>query len=73
MRHQSGWQDSNLRPPDPKSGTLAKLSHTPYYFDYLSITCDASNILYDVAAFVNNFFQIFWIFSNIHKTIHVKH
>ena len=26
---KSGWQDSNLRPPDPKSGALAKLSHTP--------------------------------------------
>ena len=28
-RLKSGWQDSNLRPPDPKSGALAKLSHTP--------------------------------------------
>ena len=27
---ESGWQDSNLRPPDPKSGALAKLSHTPF-------------------------------------------
>ena len=26
---QSGWQDSNLRPLDPKSSALAKLSHTP--------------------------------------------
>ena len=25
----SGWQDSNLRPLDPKSSALAKLSHTP--------------------------------------------
>ncbi len=25
----SGWQDSNLRPPGPKPGALAKLSHTP--------------------------------------------
>ena len=25
----SGWQDSNLRPIDPKSSALAKLSHTP--------------------------------------------
>ena len=31
MRHQSGWQDSNLRPPGPKPGALAKLSHTPMY------------------------------------------
>ena len=28
---QSGWQDSNLRPPGPKPGALAKLSHTPKY------------------------------------------
>ena len=27
--HKSGWQDSNLRPPGPKPGALAKLSHTP--------------------------------------------
>ena len=27
---QSGWQDSNLRPPGPKPGALAKLSHTPF-------------------------------------------
>ena len=27
----SGWQDSNLRPPGPKPGALAKLSHTPMY------------------------------------------
>ena len=26
----SGRQDSNLRPPGPKPGALAKLSHTPY-------------------------------------------
>ena len=26
---ESGWQDSNLRPPGPKPGALAKLSHTP--------------------------------------------
>ena len=26
---KSGWQDSNLRPLDPKSSALAKLSHTP--------------------------------------------
>ena len=26
---KSGWQDSNLRPPGPKPGALAKLSHTP--------------------------------------------
>ena len=30
--HKSGWQDSNLRPPGPKPGALAKLSHTPIQF-----------------------------------------
>ena len=29
-RLKSGWQDSNLRPPGPKPGALAKLSHTPF-------------------------------------------
>ena len=29
MDEISGWQDSNLRPPGPKPGALAKLSHTP--------------------------------------------
>ena len=28
----SGWQDLNLRPPDPKSGALAKLRYTPSRF-----------------------------------------
>ena len=28
-KYWSGWQDSNLRPPGPKPGALAKLSHTP--------------------------------------------
>ena len=31
LLQQSGWQDSNLRPPGPKPGALAKLSHTPMY------------------------------------------
>ena len=30
-KYWSGWQDSNLRPPGPKPGALAKLSHTPIY------------------------------------------
>ncbi len=25
----SGWQDSNLRPPGPKPGTLTELRYTP--------------------------------------------
>ena len=31
LHKKSGWQDSNLRPPGPKPGALAKLSHTPFY------------------------------------------
>ena len=36
---KSGWQDSNLRPLDPKSSALAKLSHTPLFkrFFFLSL------------------------------------
>ena len=30
-QNESGWQDSNLRPPGPKPGALAKLSHTPKF------------------------------------------
>ena len=32
--YKSGWQDSNLRPPGPKPGALAKLSHTPYFLSH---------------------------------------
>ena len=44
-RTTSGWQDSNLRPPGPKPGALAKLSHTPMVlfcitFCYRSVTQD---------------------------------
>ena len=38
---KSGWQDSNLRPPGPKPGALAKLSHTPMLYcpvTFLSIS-----------------------------------
>gem|GEM_PF-2792761 len=27
---QSGWGDSNSRPPAPKAGALTKLRYTPY-------------------------------------------
>ena len=62
-RIQSGWQDSNLRPPDPKSGALAKLSHTPYLrcLCYFSRNSTRISILYPVL-FVNNFFIFFWTF-----------
>ena len=39
---KSGWQDSNLRPPGPKPGALAKLSHTPFLFTLIR---DASVII----------------------------
>jgi hypothetical protein len=26
---QSGWQDSNLRPPAPKAGAITELRYTP--------------------------------------------
>jgi hypothetical protein len=28
-RDQSGWRDSNPRPPAPKAGALTKLRHIP--------------------------------------------
>ena len=42
---KSGWQDSNLRPPGPKPGALAKLSHTPMLHD--SISRQVSNKSWD--------------------------
>ena len=44
MIFKSGWQDSNLRPPGPKPGALAKLSHTPMY-----------KIMYNVSQRMNNY------------------
>ena len=29
MKNKSGWQDLNLRPPEPHSGTLAGLRYIP--------------------------------------------
>ena len=29
LKFLSGWQDSNLRPPGPKPGTLTGLCYTP--------------------------------------------
>ncbi len=35
---QSGWQDSNLRPPGPKPGAMTGLRYTPI-FKFLSGEC----------------------------------
>ena len=56
----SGWQDSNLRPLDPKSSALAKLSHTPFHQQHF--IRDARYILYYKQQNVNPFFKFFLIF-----------
>ena len=75
LLQQSGWQDSNLRPPGPKPGALAKLSHTPMSYNIISMKLsflDLSRIcflslkarviiLYGLP-FVNTFFYIFLYF-----------
>ena len=30
LQNESGWWDSNPRPPRPERGALAKLSHSPF-------------------------------------------
>ena len=48
MVFKSGWQDSNLRPLDPKSSALAKLSHTPlcvFLFSFYVLFRDAVVII----------------------------
>ena len=42
LLQQSGWQDSNLRPPGPKPGALAKLSHTPMFTTSFLWSCHSS-------------------------------
>ena len=51
LRKKSGWQDSNLRPPGPKPGALAKLSHTPLF----TLIRDASHIILYGFCLVNLF------------------
>ena len=34
---QSGWQDSNLRPPAPKAGAMTGLRYTPLHNHYLRL------------------------------------
>ena len=46
LLQQSGWQDSNLRPPGPKPGALAKLSHTPLFLYLFVLRCPTQDILY---------------------------
>ena len=65
---KSGWQDSNLRPPGPKPGALAKLSHTPFVSEppvVLSnslVFRNARVIIYDGSNNVNCFFEFFLFF-----------
>ena len=57
LENKSGWQDSNLRPPGPKPGTLAKLSHTPMII-YMSLS-DTYSIIYERHCNVKHFFDFF--------------
>ena len=69
--YKSGWQDSNLRPPGPKPGALAKLSHTPiccFAVSFLLPHRSDSDIISPYSILVNTFLHFFEIiFSN---TIH---
>ena len=75
LLQQSGWQDSNLRPPGPKPGALAKLSHTPMSYNIISmklsflvlsrisfLSLKARVIILYGLPFVNTFFINFYIF-----------
>ena len=52
LLYKSGWQDSNLRPPGPKPGALAKLSHTP----------SQQRVLYMTIIVLSTLFRIFYIY-----------
>ena len=78
LLQQSGWQDSNLRPPGPKPGALAKLSHTPMSYNIISmklsflvlsrisfLSLKARVIILYGLPFVNTFFINFYIFLKI--------
>ena len=66
--NKSGWQDSNLRPPGPKPGALAKLSHTPiccFAVSFLLPHRSDSDIISSYPILVNTFLHFFEIyFSN---------
>ena len=65
---KSGWQDSNLRPPGPKPGALAKLSHTPLVLSLCTYT--TQNILYAIPYILSTkFLKVFYNFCRI--TIHM--
>ena len=69
--HKSGWQDSNLRPPGPKPGALAKLSHTPicrFAVSFLLPHRSDSDIISLYSILVNTFLHFFEI--NFSNTIH---
>ena len=69
--HKSGWQDSNLRPPGPKPGALAKLSHTPiccFAVSFLLPHRSDSDIISPYSILVNTFLHFFEI--NFSNTIH---
>ena len=69
--YQSGWQDSNLRPPGPKPGALAKLSHTPiccFAVSFLLPHRSDSDIISPYFILVNTFLHFFEI--NFSNTIH---
>ena len=56
---QSGWHDSNVRPPAPKAGALAKLSYTPQNTNtYKSVTLPHPAIIYASATGTNNVWKI---------------
>ena len=70
----SGWQDSNLRPPGPKPGALAKLSHTPISvlfpcpcgFVFLSYLPQRQDILYGMFLRKSTgFLKFFYFFATV--------
>ena len=60
------WKAGVLRPPGPKPGALAKLSHTPslyFFFCFLFPCLNTSSIIYYGFSVVNNFFNFFSFFE----------
>ena len=80
LLQQSGWQDSNLRPPGPKPGALAKLSHTPMFTTSFLWSCHSSisqefvfsrsrqELLYYMAFHLSTPFLHFFIFFSKNRT-----
>ena len=68
----SGWQDLNLRPPGPKPGALAKLSHTPSqrkcYYKALSI--NLSTVFCFFILVFHQFFIRRFLPDTIHHPVH---